>query len=71
MDIHASPVPSRFELRFISLFDSGRGLSFPCDAGGQVDLDVLGECARSNYLYARALIGREFMFPSIQNLPVH
>ena len=30
-----------FELRFCSLFDAGRGYSFPCDQSGNVDIDAL------------------------------
>jgi hypothetical protein len=52
-----------YELRFIALFSSGRGYAFPCDASGNVDLDHLGERARANYLYARAVVGREFFAP--------
>jgi hypothetical protein len=55
-----------YELRFRSLFDEGRGYAFPCDAGGQVDIDRLGEKARLNYFYARALVGREFSTPAVQ-----
>ena len=55
-----------FELRFQSLFHEGRGLSFPCDAAGHVDLDALSERARSNYFYARTLIGRDFATPAVQ-----
>lgn len=51
---------SEFEVRFQSLFDAGRALSFPCDAQGHVDLDGLSERARHNYFYARAVVGREF-----------
>ncbi|HEX7889920.1 MAG TPA: hypothetical protein VF522_11215 [Ramlibacter sp.] len=58
-----------FQLRYLSLFDSGRGFSFPCDAQGHVDLDHLSERSRNNYLYARALVGREFRMPAV--LPVH
>jgi hypothetical protein len=54
-----------FELRFQSLFDEGRGLAFPCDATGRVDLDSLSERARNNYIGARALIGREFTMPRL------
>lgn len=54
---------SRYELRFVNLFDSGRGFAFPCDAKGRVDLDALGERIRSNYLYARAVIGHELAPP--------
>lgn len=54
-----------FELRFESLFTPGRGMTFPCDAAGQVELDALSERARSNYLYARAVVGREFATPAV------
>ena len=53
-------------LRFRSLFDAGRGLAFPCDERGHVDLDGLSEPALRNYLYARTLIGREFLCPAIE-----
>ena len=59
--------PARFELRFESLFNPGRGLAFPCDERGQVELDSLTERARSNYLYARAVVGREFATPAVVN----
>jgi hypothetical protein len=54
-----------FELRFQSLFHEGRGLAFPCDASGQVDLDMLTERARCNYFFARSVIGREFAHPAV------
>lgn len=60
-----------YELRFQSLFDDGRGLAFPCDASGRVDLDALSERARLNYLYARAVIGREYAVPSVRPSAVH
>lgn len=52
-------------LRFASLFHPGCALSFPCDATGRVDLDALGERARDNYLYARAVVGREYATPEV------
>lgn len=55
-----------YELRFRCLFDEGRGLAFPCDAQGHVDLDALSERARTNYLFARTVIGREFALPAVQ-----
>jgi hypothetical protein len=58
--------PGGHELRFRSLFDGGRALAFPCDAQGRVDLDALSERARTNYLYARGLVGRDFAYPSVQ-----
>ena len=57
---------TQFELRFQSLFDSGRGYTFPCDPAGQVDLDGLSERARNNYLYARAMVGRELTVPALK-----
>ena len=61
----------RYELRFQSLFDEGRGLAFDCDAGGQVDLDRMSERARANYFYARTVIGREFAIPRVEPRVVH
>jgi hypothetical protein len=58
---------SAFELRFESLRQRGQSLSFPCDAGGQVDLDQLSERARDDYLYAHTLIGRDFTLPVVQS----
>jgi hypothetical protein len=54
-----------FELRFAGLFNTGRGYAFPCDAEGHVDIDSLVEPARSNYLFARTVIGREFFAPVV------
>jgi len=58
-------------LHFRSLFDPGRAYVFPCDAAGHVDMDALDERARANYLYARAVIGREFTVPNVQSGSVH
>jgi len=55
-----------FEIRFSSLHAVGRWLAFPCDAQGHVDLDALSERACLNYLYARALVGRDYSFPSVR-----
>jgi len=57
---------ARYVLRFQSLFNEGRAFAFPCDAKGQVDLDALSERARNNYLYARAVIGREVAMPAVE-----
>jgi hypothetical protein len=62
---------SAYELRFRSLFQPGRGLSFDCDASGNVDLDVMSERARENYLYARTVIGREYFIPVVQRRDLH
>ncbi|MGZ5785711.1 MAG: hypothetical protein ACXWJM_07305 [Ramlibacter sp.] len=62
---------SQFELRFQSLFDSGRGYAFPCDPEGRVDLDHLSDRARNNYLYARAMVGRELSVPAVRCSSLH
>jgi hypothetical protein len=59
------PACSRFVLRFESLSQPGRTLDFPCDRSGRVDLDALGEIARSNYLFARAVVGRGVSAPVV------
>jgi len=56
---------AHFEVRFESLFRPGSGMAFPCKADGTVDLDSLPQRARSNYLFARAMVGREFMYPAV------
>lgn len=63
--------PTAFELRFQSLFHEGRALAFPCDAEGRVDLDALGERARTNYLFARTVIGRDFAHPAVNRVATH
>ena len=61
-----------FELRFQSLTGTACVYSFPCDAAGNVNLDTLSERERNRYLYARAVIGREFSLPQkepVQPMP--
>lgn len=60
-----------YEVRFCSLFNAGRALAFPCDAAGHVPLDELSERARNNYLYARAVVGREFARPEVRRCDLH
>jgi len=55
-----------FQLWFVDLNRAGRALCFPCDAGGTVALDELSEHGRCNYLYARAVVGREFAWPEVR-----
>lgn len=63
--LNALPAATCFELRFESLFRPGHALAFPCDASGRVELDGLSDPARRNYLYARAVVGREFFNPAV------
>jgi len=62
---------TQFELRFQPLRDSGQSYSFPCDPKGLVDLDRLSDRARNNYLYARAMVGRELSFPAVRTSRLH
>lgn len=55
-----------YEIRFQSLFNEGRALSFPCDEQGRVAMDSLTDRARDNYLYARAVVGREYACPMVR-----
>lgn len=56
---------AEYEIRFPSLFQEGRAMAFPCDCNGRVDLDGLSERARTNYLFCRAMLGREFATPAV------
>ena len=60
-----------YELHFSSLFDPARGYSFPCDAGGHVNIDALSDHARSNYFFARTVIGRDLARPAVQRSDLH
>jgi len=61
-----TPAPSsHFEIRFAMLANEGRGLVFPCDEEGHVDIDALSERGRNNYFFARAMLGREYATPRV------
>ena len=59
----------QFQLRFQSLFVSGRGFAFPSDIQGHVGLGRMSERARNNYVYARAMVGRELSIPAVELAP--
>jgi hypothetical protein len=66
MSITQAFIPSsHFEVWFESLFNAGRGLAFPCSEQGHVDIDALSESSRSNYFFARAMMGREYATPRV------
>jgi hypothetical protein len=71
MNAQAHANHAAFELRFESLFDEGRGFAFPCDAAGRVNLDALSPRSRTNYLFARTLIGRDFAVPAVCPATLH
>ena len=65
MNTRPLPLDDGYELRFESLFQSGRALAFPCDEYGCVMLDALSDQARRNYLFARAVVGRDYANPIV------
>ena len=56
-----------FELHFRSLYREGRGYAFPCDEHGRVLMETLSERARNNYLFTRAMVGRDYATPEVQS----
>ena len=62
---------TQFELRFQSLVESSRGFAFPCDLNGLVNMDELNDRARNDYLYARAMVGRELTVPAVRTAGMH
>lgn len=65
---HTDAVPreSEFEVHFRSLLRPGVELAVPCDREGHVDLDGLSHYAKTEYLYARAMVGREYAIPTVR-----
>jgi hypothetical protein len=49
--------------RFVDREYELKSLAFPCDAAGRVNLDTLDERSRNEYLFARAMTGRDYAFP--------
>lgn len=56
------------ELRFESLHKPGRSVAVPCSEAGAVDLALLTERLRNAYLGARAMVGREYGFPTVHRV---
>ena len=72
----AQPLPAaeslaRYELRFQSLFHTGRALAFPCDREGEVKWDAMTERARASFLRAQGSVGREYASPAVQLSDLH
>lgn len=57
---------SEFELRFHPLSGNGRALAFPCDSQGRVDIDAVSDRTRNDYLFARAMVGRDYAMPVVR-----
>jgi hypothetical protein len=67
----ATQTSGHYELRFRSLQAEVDAISVPCDAAGHVDLDALSHRARTDYLFARTLIGRRFANPAVLSSSMH
>jgi len=71
MTASAPRAEAAYEIRFQSLWKEGRGLSFPCDQEGRFDLDNAHPRLRDSYLFARAMMGREYAYPVILARHLH
>ena len=58
------------EVRLI-VDDDGRGFDAPAAPQGRFGLLGLSERARHNYLFARAVVGREFATPAVLRSDLH
>ena len=54
-----------YEIYYRPLADTQSTLRFPCDVQGHVDLDELSPEAVENYLFARAMVGRDYALPAV------
>ncbi|GAA6141908.1 hypothetical protein [Hydrogenophaga sp. 5NK40-0174] len=59
---------SHYELWYSSKCRQEPDLHFPCDDHGVVDLDSLSEKDKADYLFARALVGRDYAPPTVVDL---
>jgi len=62
--------PIQFELRYQS-FDRRQCFTFPCDPKGRVEMDRLSDRDRTNYLFARAMVGRDLAAPAVRPMGRH
>jgi hypothetical protein len=54
-----------FEIQYVCLAHDQCDLCFPCDCQGHVELDALSPQAAENYLFARAMVGRDYALPAL------
>jgi hypothetical protein len=54
-----------YEIYYRPLAGAQSTLRFPCDGQGHVDLDELSPEAVENYLFARAMAGRDYARPAV------
>lgn len=71
MSLHQLPpspgiAEAALELRFAPHVHGRRAMVFPCDERGQVDMNSLDERRRNDYLFARALMDRDYERPVVR-----
>ena len=54
---------TRYELRFTDLSTGLCEHAFPCSKTGLVDIDELTDRRRTDYFYARSMVGKKFSAP--------
>jgi hypothetical protein len=57
-------------LRFTGISTRRCEYAFPCDSTGLVDIDELTDRRRTDYFYARSMVGKEFSVPVVASIPV-
>ena len=65
---HGAATKSHIALQFLPRFGGHRRLVFPCNAAGHVEIDKLSEHERVDYLFARALRGRDYSLEIVTTL---
>ena len=63
---HPENQATGFQLHYRCLSGDCGGFSFPCDRQGCVDMDPMSERERNDYLFARAMVGRDLASPQVQ-----
>lgn len=61
----------KYELHYPSLHEPAEDLRFPCDDHGVVNLDSLSDREKSDYLFARAVVGRDFDLPRVETVATY
>lgn len=64
MEFVTCPAPE-YRICFLPVSESDRSVAFPCDSNGQVNLDFLKPREKNNYLFARAMRGRNYAAEAI------
>ena len=66
MESATTPTVCDYQVCFRPLTNAWRSMAFPCDALGRVDLDILSPKDKNDYLFARAMMGRDYAAPAIR-----